>query len=145
MSKKKKDPNKPTKYGPPEKRPLLYLEEWGEDSKDLKDLKNLCSLQCTQEEVCTHFDGISTSTLDRKIKEFCGVTYREFFNQWRHKGTLSLRRAQWVSALQKGNVRMQIHLGKNLLGQRDRVEYVEEPPEEVVWITPGVRKGPSDG
>ena len=44
---------------------------------------------------------------------------------------IKLRKLQWKSA-EKGNVTMQIFLGKNILGQQDRLE-TTELDEPLVW------------
>jgi hypothetical protein len=44
---------------------------------------------------------------------------------------LRLRQLQWQSA-SKGNVTMQIFLGKNMLGQQDKIE-TTELDEPLVW------------
>ena len=55
-------------------------------------------------------------------------SYSEFITKGKANLKIRLRQLQWQSAT-KGNVTMQIFLGKNLLGQQDRIEetQLEEP------------------
>ena len=72
---------------------------------------DLAKIHCTQAEIAAIL-GCSVDTLTRDA-EFCGI-YQNGLNE----GKKSLRRYQWANA-EKGNVTMQIWLGKQLLGQRD--------------------------
>lgn len=88
---------------------------------DSRQFENLCSLQCTQEEICNFFD-ITDKTLTRWCKETYGKSFSEVFKEKRELGKVSLRRNQWKLA--EKNAAMAIFLGKNYLGQRD-VQAVE--------------------
>lgn len=81
---------------------------------DYKAVDKLASMMCTQEEIASYL-GVSTRTLQRD-EEFNKV-YKEGLD----KGRMSIRRRQFLSA-EGGNVTMQIWLGKQYLGQRDKVE-----------------------
>lgn len=97
-------------------------------SKPLDDLSvviEMIKIQCTQVEICAVL-GISEDTLTRRIIEHNieGVSnFAGLYEKHSHEGKASLRRAQWKAA-HEGNVTMQIWLGKQLLGQRDR-QHVE--------------------
>ena len=81
---------------------------------DYEQVERLAEIMCTQEEIATLFD-VHVSTL---------VKYPEFHEAYKRgleTGRKSLRRMQYDSA-QKGNVTMQIWLGKQYLGQKDRSE-----------------------
>jgi len=78
----------------------------------------LATIGATDEEIATVL-GISTNTVGRRKKD--NDLFAEALKRGRDKGKVSLRRLQWQSA-QKGNVAMQIFLGKQLLGQRDHRE-----------------------
>lgn len=89
-----------------------------------KDLfENLCSIQCTKEEICSVLD-VSEKTLN----SWCNSTYDEnfslVFSKKRELGKSSLRRNQWKLA--EKNPTMAIWLGKQYLNQRDRQEIVAE-------------------
>ena len=95
-----------------------------------EEFEKLCSLQCTEEEIA----GFFNCSIDT-ICNWCKATYKDdkgnpltFSDIYKVKsagGKISLRREQWKSA-KKGNVTMQIFLGKNWLGQTDKAE-VEIP------------------
>lgn len=84
---------------------------------DKKAFENLCKIQCTQEEIAEYFD-CSPDTIDRWCKREYKENFAEVFKKKRKKGYTSLRRMQWKSA-EKGNITMQIFLGKQLLGQKE--------------------------
>ena len=85
-----------------------------------EELKKLCVLQCTLEEVAGWFD-VDEDTVNARIKEKFGFTYSVFYKKHSQGGKVSLRRLQFKSA-EKGNVTMLIWLGKQWLGQKDRIE-----------------------
>ena len=87
---------------------------------DFKLVQKLCEIQCTGEEIASVL-GVSYSTLKRRIQE-CGYgNFEQYYKKNSQVGKASLRRMQWGSAV-KGNVPMQIWLGKQFLGQRDKTE-----------------------
>lgn len=81
---------------------------------DYQTVEKLANIQCTQEEI-SNFLGISTRTL-QKDKEFLRIYKKGLEN-----GKMSLRRMQFKKA-NDGNVSMLIWLGKQYLGQTDKVE-----------------------
>jgi len=99
---------------------------------DYAILENLCEIQCTKEEIAHAFD-IDDSTLTVRIKEKYDCTFPEYYKRHSSTGKISLRRLQYKSAV-KGNVTMQIWLGKNWLGQRDTApdEDVSEKLDKLV-------------
>ena len=85
-----------------------------------KLFENLCHIQCTQEEIAATM-GMSVDTLERRVKEvYDGRLFADVFNEKREGGKESLRRAQWKTATEGNNPIMQIFLGKNVLGQKDK-------------------------
>jgi len=66
------------------------------------------------------FFGCSADLLEK--------SYSEYLTKGRAEQKMRLRQLQWKSA-EKGNVSMLIFLGKNILGQQDRLEenQLEEP------------------
>lgn len=92
---------------------------------DRKDFESLLAIQCTLEEVTAFFDhkldGCSADTIER----WCKRTYKENFAdiaaKKRNLGKISLRRAQFELAKKNGAVA--IFLGKNYLGQSDKIQY----------------------
>lgn len=99
-------------------RPRLDIDLSKEEY--MKPLKELCKIQCTVQE-CADFFDVSIDTLQRRLKDIDYEGFAAFFKIHSSPGKRSLRRLQWHSA-NKGNVTMQIWLGKNMLGQTDKVE-----------------------
>ena len=84
---------------------------------DIKLFENLCGIQCTKEDICDVLE-CDEKTLTRWCKETYKLGFSDVFKKKSSAGKISLRRAQFKSAL-GGNVTMQIWLGKQHLGQRD--------------------------
>ena len=76
---------------------------------DTEEVQKLAGYGCTNMEIADFF-GCSENTIRR--------SYGEFLAKGRDKGKIRLRQMQWRSA-EKGNVTMQIFLGKQMLGQAD--------------------------
>ena len=89
--------------------------------KDIKIFENLCAMQCTLEELSSAF-SVDKTTLIKRIEEHYDEKFSTIFKQKRQNGTISLRRAQWQTAIDKHSVAMQIFLGKQYLGQMDKQE-----------------------
>ena len=89
---------------------------------DTSQVQKLASLGCTNTEMGDFF-GCSPDLLEK--------SYSEYLTKGRAEQKIRLRQLQWKSA-ENGNVTMQIFLGKNMLGQQDKIEenQVEEP---LVW------------
>lgn len=79
---------------------------------DADEVIKLASIGCSNSEIAAFFD-CSEDTIERR---FAGE-----LSKGRENGKTRLRRLQWQSAT-KGNVVMQIWLGKQMLGQKDRQE-----------------------
>ena len=89
---------------------------------DTKQVEKLASFGCTNTEMADFF-GCSPDLLEK--------SYSEFLTKGRSEMKMRLRQLQWKSA-EKGNVTMQIFLGKNMLGQQDKIE-TSELDEPLVW------------
>lgn len=85
---------------------------------DLDELTKLCALQCTQADIASWF-GVSRPTIERRVAE--DPEFREAMERGYARGRISLRRRQIQRAEAGGDV-MLIWLGKQYLGQTDRVE-----------------------
>ena len=91
---------------------------------DFETVTKLCEMHCTGVEIAGFLE-ISYDTLDRRVKEQQkpdGTFYSGFAEYYAVKcarGRISLRKLQWDSA-KKGNVAMQIFLGKNMLDQTEK-------------------------
>ena len=79
---------------------------------DKKQVQNLARLGCTNIEIADFF-GCDESLIRH--------SYSEFLIKGRSEQKMRLRQLQWNSA-ERGNIVMQIFLGKNLLGQTDKIE-----------------------
>ena len=89
---------------------------------DTKQVEKLASFGCTNTEMADFF-GCSPDLLEK--------SYSEYLRKGRGYMKLRLRQLQWKSA-EKGNVTMRIFLGKNILGQQDKIES-SELDEPLVW------------
>lgn len=95
-------------------------------------LKKLASIMCTMEEM-SDILGVSVDTLERR--------YADLIKEARSKGKMSLRRWQFQAA-EKGNVACLIWLGKQHLGQSEKVELGsnEEKPLTLAYSPKTVMK-----
>ena len=73
--------------------------------------------------------GVSDSTLSRRIKEEFNLTFEDYRHKKGSASRQTLRQLQLETA-QKGNVTMQIWLGKQWLGQKDKQE-IEQTNREI--------------
>jgi hypothetical protein len=87
-------------------------------SIDIALAERSASIGCTTDEIATLL-GIGRRTLHDRMK--LEPEIQAAIDRGRDKGRATLRRAQWKSAM-AGNTTMQIWLGKQMLGQRDRHE-----------------------
>ena len=107
------------------------------DNISQEQFESLCAIQCTEEEILSVLK-VSKDTLLRWCKEIYNTDFATIYEEKRQLGKASLRRMQWKTA-EKGNVTMQIWLGKNLLGQKEsididtklqRVEIINDLPKD---------------
>ena len=82
---------------------------------DTTQVQKLAQLGCTNKEMADFF-GCSADLLEK--------SYSEFLTKGRAEQKMRLRQLQW-RACENGNVSMLIFLGKNMLGQQDRIEETE--------------------
>lgn len=99
---------------------------------DMHQLEELCRIQCTEEEIAAVL-GVSTEWLryQKKNKTFFAV-----MQAGRERGKESLRRKQYDLAMSGDRV-MLIWLGKQILGQADKME------QSVTDLPPLIITGPS--
>ena len=105
---------------------------------DKEQFEKLCGLQCTKEEVCYFFD-LTDKTLERWCKETYHKGFSEVFREKREVGKISLRRAQYETAL-KGNASLLIWLGKQYLGQSENVVVGIDKPREDDALTAALKE-----
>lgn len=103
---------------------------------DKMQFEKLCALQCTEVEICDWF-GITDKTLCKWCKKTYKKTFSEIFKQKRSLGKISLRRKQWKLA--DTSTPMAIFLGKQYLGQTDKVEQVDIDNDNVLKFIEGMK------
>jgi hypothetical protein len=114
------------------KKPKAVKKKRGRPKAEinLKQVERLSELLCTHEELATYF-RVSISTIKRLAATPEGG---EAIERGRNLGKISLRRQQF-RLLRKGSNTMAIWLGKQYLGQRDKVEQtLRTPPGEAFRI-----------
>ena len=84
-----------------------------------KQFEKLCALQATIEEIAGFFD-CDEDTVNAWCKRVYGETFSVVFKSKSAQGKLSLRRTQFKLA--EKSAAMAIFLGKNMLGQTDKIE-----------------------
>lgn len=111
------------------------MAQMGRPKKQInkEEFEKLCFLQCTRNEFCMWFD-VSDETLNKWCKDnYNGKTFLAVFQEKKQGGLISLRRTQFQLA--EKSPAMAIFLGKNLLGQSDRVEQTIKDVSEDRGIT----------
>lgn len=92
-------------------------------------------MQPTYDEIAAFFE-VNVDTIYERMKD-CPA-FSEALLKGRESGRVSLRRHQWKSA-RKGNVVMQIFLGKNWLKQRDKFDVTAEKEDKTITYNSGLR------
>ena len=86
---------------------------------DKNQFESLCNLQCTLEEIAGFFKCCD-DTINNWCKETYGDNFSGVFKIYSQNGKISLRRHQF--RLAEKNPVMAIWLGKQWLGQTDKIE-----------------------
>lgn len=94
--------------------PRLILNNKGKEM-----IEKLASLMCTDEEIASILE-VSVDTLTNENNK---ETFSEYKLKGKSRGQISLRRTQF--RLAEKNSSMAIFLGKNYLGQKDNIEFVD--------------------
>lgn len=94
-------------------------------------LDAMAQVLCTGEEMASIL-GVSYDTLTKRVEEKHSVSFTEWYKKQSAGGKMSLRRAQFRTAVEKDNPTMQIWLGKQLLGQTDQVDHTHHFPRPTV-------------
>ena len=85
---------------------------------DKVQFEKLCGLQCTETEIEGYFN-VSKDTLIRWCKDTYGTDFATIYEQKKGTGKIALRRFQMQQA--EKNPTMAIWLGKQYLGQTDKI------------------------
>jgi len=96
----------------PAHRPLLAI--------DWEKVDQMCAIQCTGEEIAGVL-GVDYDTIASACKREHSCSFSEYIGQKKSPGKMSLRRKQYSAAMD-GNATMLVWLGKNWLGQTDKIE-----------------------
>lgn len=86
---------------------------------DWKQIDGLLKIQCTGEEIASFID-VDYDTINARCKDDKKMPFSDYSKQKRFGGKPSLRRAQWMLAVEDKNPTMLIWLGKQMLDQRDK-------------------------
>ena len=86
---------------------------------DKKQFEKLCALQATLEEIAGFFD-CDENTVNAWCNRVYNADFSVVFKSKSAQGKLSLRRTQFKLA--EKSAAMAIFLGKNMLGQTDKIE-----------------------
>ena len=100
---------------------------------DMTQFEKLCALQCTMSEICSFFE-ITDKTLNKLCQDHYGESFSVVYKSKSEMGKISLRRYQF--RLAEHNVSMAIFLGKQWLGQTEKVETSIERIEVVSDVKP---------
>ena len=114
--------------GRPSKLPLI----------DKGHFEGMCKIQCTKDEMCGIFN-VHEETLTKWCHQEYSMGFSDIYKKLSSTGKMSLRRQQFKSA-ENGNVTMQIWLGKQYLGQTDKVESDNKNTQSINFIIESVKK-----
>jgi len=113
---------------------------------DAKTFEGLCGIQATLAEIASVLK-CSGDTVERWCKRHYNESFADALKRFGAEGKSSLRRLQWKSA-QAGNITMQIWLGKQWLGQKDRTDVTSNDDQlnrVTVTIVGGIPGDPDQG
>lgn len=85
---------------------------------NIEQFQKLCQLQCTKKEIASFFD-CSEDTIENFCHSEFNETFSVVFNKYASVGKISLRRTQFKLAERSAS--MAIWLGKQILGQEDKI------------------------
>lgn len=104
---------------------------------DFEKLDSLLEIQCTLRE-CASVLKCSEDTLERAVQKEFNQTFADYSIEKRGAGKASLRRRQYQKAVDGGDTTMLIWLGKQYLGQSDKLSQTAEITNTHIVITPEV-------
>lgn len=117
-------PTQRPKRAPPKRRKPHRSPGSRRIKLDLDLIRSLARLHCTLVEIAAVI-GCSAHLLEDRPE------VGRIVDAGKEEGRASLRRMQWRSA-EEGSVAMQIFLGKQILGQADKLDHTGSAPVQVV-------------
>lgn len=113
-----------------------------QDRINQREFEAMCGIMCTKEEIADVFD-VDADTLNAWCKKTYGDTFSAIFKKKSAVGKRSLRRYQFEQA--KNNPTLSIWLGKQWLGQSDKIENtntnIEKKPLRIEVVDNSYLKG----
>lgn len=109
---------------------------------DWEEIKKLLEADCDATSIAAQF-GVSRQVLYRRCKSDLNIPFATLSQQKRMMGNNLLRAKQYQTAM-NGNVTMQIWLGKQRLGQTDKVEHQGSGGGPVKLVVEYVNKRSND-
>ena len=100
-----------------------------------EDFEKLCAIMCTKPEMAGWFN-VSEDTIERWCVRTYEEGYAECFKKFSAPGKTSLRRKQYEVAM-GGHVTMLIWLGKQFLGQSDKIIHAEGDVKNILQLNYG--------
>ena len=98
---------------------------------DQKQFEQLCKMQCTETEIMSWFD-VCKDTLIDWCRNTYGTDFSTIYKQKKEGGKIALRRFQLQQA--EKNPTMAIWLGKQYLGQTDKIETTGEQVQRITIV-----------
>lgn len=86
-----------------------------------KELRYLCSIHCTREEIAGFFQ-MNKDVLSRKVRKEFDMSWNEFYESNSQGSKVAIRRKQ-IQVAMDGDTQMLKFLGKNMLGQKDKLDF----------------------
>ena len=96
---------------------------------DQRQFEEMCRIHCTLDEIAA-ICGCDSKTIETWCKRtYDGLNFSDVYKRFSSVGNKSLRR--WQYEMAQSSVPMAIFLGKNWLGQTDKVETTQNDVEDL--------------
>lgn len=99
---------------------------------DWSKIEAMARILCTQSEISS-LTGHTIDLLGERCQRDHGMSFPDYYKKHSDGGKMSLRRAQFKKAVVDGNPALQIWLGKQMLGQKDSVEFSNTQPIQLAY------------